>query len=200
MATCGPGSPARSGSIQCTTDAPVVPCAGTLGHGVGSAETRQFIKGPSFGTDQLGDVKTRIELTADARLSVISVDRVIGIASRLVDHVDAFIDAVIVWEKLFGTGDNQELSYRVSTNMACVLSDSAPERLELQSEIKKLYGLRSQIVHGGKHLTNNQARGTFERAQVLTLTALRRLLTEPRLVGGTTRDCMALVLGAQTDE
>jgi hypothetical protein len=120
-----------------------------------------------------------------------------SMADRLIDHVDALIDGVIVWENLFGTSDIQELSYRVSMTMACVLSQQPGLRLAYQSEIKNLYTLRSKIVHGGRHLRSGENRDKRDRVQELTLLAMRALLDRhPSLVGAKPEDFVAFIPGA----
>lgn len=167
-----------------------------LGPGTNGGSSRQFRQGPSFAPEDLANLSAWLDRVANPRLSMIAIARLTSMVQRF-DNVDSFIDAVIVWENLFGTGDNQELSYRVSTNMACVLSDAPAERVALQSELKKLYNLRSSVVHGGKHLTPWEAQATRHRAQVLTIHATQRLLGQhDELLGASANDFMALVLGA----
>ena len=115
--------------------------------------------------------------------------------SRISDHVDALIDGVIVWENLFAKGDAQELGFRVSVNMACVLTDDTSERVALQSEIKKLYGIRSKIVHGGYHPSPSEAAALRRRVQVLTLQSLQRIVkNHPQLLGADTNSFMSFVI------
>src|SRR5262249_313765 len=125
-------------------------CVEMIDGGGGSSTFQQFIKGKEFSADEVAEVERWLALVAHPRLPDIVVDRATRMVSRLTDQVDALIDGVVVWEALFGTGDTQELAYRVSMTMACVLSGSPTERAAYQDEIKKLYSLRSKIVHGGQ--------------------------------------------------
>jgi hypothetical protein len=60
---------------------------------------------------------------------------------------DILVDAVIAWENLFGS--NQETVLRVTSALAWLIEpDSPAERSTLQSRLKKLYTLRSNVVHG----------------------------------------------------
>jgi len=155
-----------------------------LGPGIVSASTRQFAEGPTITDQQLGDLEFWLNIIGNPSLSIIAVDRTTTMVSRVYDHTDALIDGVIVWENLFAKGDNNELSFRVSLNMACVLEDEPSKRIALQLEIKKLYQLRSQIVHGVFHANPWEMAKSRNRVQELTLLSLRRLLqTYPQLIG-----------------
>lgn len=63
------------------------------------------------------------------------------------DPLDKFIDAVIVWESMFGT--ETETSFRVTGSMALLLE---PENIEARKALHKrlsdLYSHRSKLVHG----------------------------------------------------
>lgn len=79
----------------------------------------------------------------------IAVRRFIGAASVRTDQADRLVDAVIVWENLFGTSQG-EPRLRISSAMAWLLKDDAVEREEFQIKLKDIYDFRSKIVHGGK--------------------------------------------------
>lgn len=168
-----------------------------LGHGSSSGSFRQFRKGPVFNERvEVEKLEHWLELTANPLLSPIAINRAISMTSRPTDHVDAFIDAVIVWENIFGTGDVQELSYRVSMTMACILDPDPERRADLQQEIKQLYNLRSKVVHGGTHLAGSEALAVRERSQELTIDALRSVLDRhPDLLGARAAELVRFVLG-----
>lgn len=60
---------------------------------------------------------------------------------------DMLIDAMIALESLFTM--SQELGFRLGTAVAHLLGANADDRNDLYRQIKRLYGLRSKIVHGG---------------------------------------------------
>ena len=108
--------------------------------------------------------------------------RLLSALSDRLDPVDAFIDAVIAWENLFGSGG--ELGFRISTSMAALLSSEQSERLDLQTQINKLYGQRSSVVHGGASLTPQLAAERRDDAIGYALKALRRLYRDhPEWIG-----------------
>jgi hypothetical protein len=61
---------------------------------------------------------------------------------------DALVDAAIALESMFAV--TQELSFRLSVAVAHLLADEPEGREDLYRRVKKLYTLRSAIVHGGK--------------------------------------------------
>ncbi|NOT09432.1 MAG: hypothetical protein HOP28_14675 [Gemmatimonadales bacterium] len=176
--------------VLATRLTPVLP-----GIGGGAARDR-VIEGPYLDTDGMARLQHWTTCLSACSLSDISTHRILSMMRRNAEHVDAFIDAVIVWENLFGLGDSQELSYRVSVNMAFVLADHPAERVALQREIKLLYNLRSRVVHGGEHLDGLKAHNTRLRAHELTLASLRKLLNSyPSLLGAKPDAFTALILG-----
>lgn len=155
-----------------------------LGPGIVSSSVSQFIKGPTISAEQLAELGFWMTRVSDPALSIIAADRATTMVGRISDHVDALIDGVIVWENLFAQGNDKELSFRVSLNMACVLEDDPAKRIALQVELKKLYELRSRIVHGGFPPNSSEVSRLRARVQDLTLLALKRLLqTHFQLLG-----------------
>jgi hypothetical protein len=68
---------------------------------------------------------------------------------RLRDE-DVVFDCFSALEALFAGGSTTEITYRLSLRAAKVLRATTEERIELFKRIKKLYGTRSKIVHGGQ--------------------------------------------------
>lgn len=94
---------------------------------------------------------------------------------------DALVDAVTAWESLLGS--NQEISFRVTASMARLLRPSVVEREELHTDLKRIYGLRSKIVHGAKDLTidgDDDLHDQRLRATAVGAQTLRTLLGERR--------------------
>lgn len=180
----------RSGAVPYAIASGQVLDGGTSG---GMAREMPF--SPYFDQAQMVNLEVWLNRLGEQPLPDVAIHRLTSMVERSSD-VDAFVDAVIVWEALFARGSTAELSYRLSTVMACVLSDNPIERVAYQQEIKKLYNMRSQVVHGGRHLTQSDAFITRQRAQQLTLSAVRRLvLDHPGLIGAGAHGLMAFVLG-----
>lgn len=80
----------------------------------------------------------------------IGVRRLLSAANVRTDMADRLVDAVIVWENLFGTSQG-ESRLRISTAMAWLLHpDDVEAREARQPQLRKIYDDRSSIVHGGK--------------------------------------------------
>lgn len=114
---------------------------------------------------------------------------------------DALVDAVTAWESLLG---GSEISFRVTASMARMLRSEFRERQALYTELNKIYKLRSQIVHGAKDVSIDDAARVHDRrlrATEVGAQVLRQLL-------GTRRDLLdcnaedrsiGLLLGSSAD-
>jgi Apea-like HEPN len=91
------------------------------------------------------------------------------------EPMDVFIDAVIAWESLFGTTEG-EPTFRVTTCLAALLEDDPARRVELKSQLGKIYALRSKVVHGSGDLKASE----YPRCQALevAIRAVRNLLAD----------------------
>lgn len=65
------------------------------------------------------------------------------------DELDRLIDLVIALEALFGDGDSSGITYKVAMRGACWLYKTESDRWDAFQTIKKFYGHRSRVVHGG---------------------------------------------------
>jgi hypothetical protein len=78
----------------------------------------------------------------------VAIRRTIRAVAERQDYSDALVDAVIAWENLVGARGDTTL--RVTGALAWLLATDADNRSDLQSEISKIYALRSDLVHGSK--------------------------------------------------
>lgn len=106
----------------------------------------------------------------------VAIRRALLAASQRPMPEDKLLDAVVVWENLFGS--RQETTMRVAASLAWLLADGATERKEIQSKVAKLYALRSAIVHGSRELTPEEAQTKPNEALMLALDALRKVFRE----------------------
>lgn len=60
------------------------------------------------------------------------------------------LSLTIIFEAMLSTG-NAEISHQVAERLAALLEAPGPDRLATYRDFKKLYELRSLIVHGGMH-------------------------------------------------
>jgi hypothetical protein len=66
---------------------------------------------------------------------------------------DRVVDSSVVLEALFSR-DDRELSYKVAVRSAALLGHTDAEALRVYTTVRKLYDLRSQIVHAGSSTSN----------------------------------------------
>ncbi|MET8850931.1 hypothetical protein [Amycolatopsis sp. NPDC004625] len=106
----------------------------------------------------------------------VSIRRALLAASQRPMPEDKLVDAVVVWENLFGAA--QETTLRVTTSLAWLLAEGADERKGLRERFSKIYRLRSGIVHGSKQLTREEAQTEPDEALKIALNALRAIFRD----------------------
>ncbi|WP_406862524.1 hypothetical protein ABZO31_19560 [Streptomyces sp. HUAS MG47] len=122
-----------------------------------------------------------------ARLSSVNFRR-LGIApQRLLrasaerrDHLDALIDAVIVWESLLGA--DREITYRVSAALSKLLYAGFEERSEFRKRATDIYRLRSQIVHGVDVRSDKVASASRDAIRIAKRALRSLVLDRPDLI------------------
>lgn len=86
---------------------------------------------------------------------------------------DILIDAVIVWENLFGA--RTETTLRVTSSLAWLLGNNAKDRLEKQAIYKKIYEFRSQVVHGNPKIDEKKLNEYSQDATKISIATLATL-------------------------
>jgi Apea-like HEPN len=97
---------------------------------------------------QLLDVEVwagRLEASRNGALQVAERRIVSAIAQRS-DSADSLIDAVVAWESLVGS--RAETVFRVTASLAILLESRSELRPALQKKLKKVYDIRSRVIHG----------------------------------------------------
>jgi hypothetical protein len=107
----------------------------------------------------------------------VSIRRTLLAAAERPDPTDALVDAVIAWENLVGSREG-EPTLRVAAAMAWLLGKDGDDRQKIRRQVAKVYGLRSEIVHGNRFLTPQEAATRREEALTITLQALRVLFKD----------------------
>lgn len=101
--------------------------------------------------------------------------------------VDRFVDSVMIWENMFGSGG--DVSLRIAASLACFLGERQGDRATLYEVVNALYRLRSQVVHGSVQLSDGEAAASAERALDIAIRGLRMLYqSRPELIGVSARD------------
>lgn len=117
------------------------------------------------------DYKRRHRRTLD-----VAVRRCVSAVCRD-DMNDAFVDAVIGWENLFGSAN--EALLRISISFGRLLGTDAASRRAISKRVKEDYELRSQLVHGARaELPASEVAAARDRALELLLDGLRALYGE----------------------
>jgi hypothetical protein len=111
--------------------------------------------------------------------------------------VDRFVDSVMIWENMFGSGG--DVSLRIAISLAWFLGTSQLDRANLYEAANNLYRLRSQVVHGGAQLSDGDAAISAERALDIAIRGLRTIYeSRPELISVSARD-RSLCAMLQTD-
>ncbi len=87
-----------------------------------------------------------VERSHHERASV-AIARTISAHERI-DPTDAFVDALIAWDALFGSPSGDAVTFRVASGFALLLGEDEEERRRLKKRAQELYRLRSAVVHG----------------------------------------------------
>jgi hypothetical protein len=106
--------------------------------------------------------------------------RTLAAVSDRTDLLDGFIDAVMAWENMFS--DRPETNLRVCGAIAWLLEpDTYERRSRLFSELKDLYGKRSNLVHGALETVPDPAR-CRDRAVRIAVECMKRLYADEQLL------------------
>jgi len=94
----------------------------------------------------------------------------------------AFIKAAIALEIIFTYNERDiitpSIMNQISESIALILGSSVDERLKLESSVKKLYGLRSKIVHSGH---KNISQADYKTLVEIARSVIIRILTSDKL-------------------
>lgn len=107
----------------------------------------------------------------------VGLRRLLTATTSRTDPSDAFVDAVIVWENMFGA--KAETTFRVTGSVAKLLGPDDPDgRLDLRRELGGLYEKRSRLVHGGKEPSAKELEEFRKRAIEIASECFRKLYRE----------------------
>lgn len=103
----------------------------------------------------------------------VAVRRALLAAAERQSPEDVLVDAIVVWENLFGS--NQDTTMRVTGALAWLLTTNTAEREQEQQRLKKIYELRSKVVHGARQMTTQEMQTFPQEALDVALEALRKI-------------------------
>lgn len=101
-------------------------------------------------------------LLADSKRITIAISRFVSASVNRNDFNDSLIDAVIGLENLFG--NRSEISFSVSLGVAALLGRTPNDRHNYFSAVKKIYNIRSKIIHGSSTCKENNIRESRDQA------------------------------------
>jgi len=83
---------------------------------------------------------------------------------------------------MFGSGEG-EVTFRVANAIARLLAPGDPKNgRALIAEVKRLYGIRSKLLHGAKEPSASESVDYRNRATSISLRCLRQLYAMPTLL------------------
>jgi hypothetical protein len=100
----------------------------------------------------------------------VAIRRLLAAVAERRTPEDILVDAVIVWENLFGA--RTETTLRVSSSLAWLLGDNANDRKDKQSKYKKIYDFRSKVVHGSPDVNEQKLVEYSQDAVQISISAL----------------------------
>ena len=121
--------------------------------------------------EEVGEVTPRLD---------VALSRMIRVGSERRDPVDALIDAVVAWENMVGS--KAETTFKVCAALAWLLEpDDEGKRVALFSKAKKIYALRSDLVHGSVDADPDLAPEYGQEALAIAVRAFRRIHADTTL-------------------
>ena len=103
----------------------------------------------------------------DSRFTVAARRLFLGMERRLL--LDRIIDYMIGLEAMYLPDGNEELSFRLSLRAALLLYSDPLERKEIYNFLRKMYKVRSNIVHGNKYTLNKDEINKLEEILRMSL-------------------------------
>lgn len=110
-----------------------------------------IIKSYTYDEDQLEWIREYLEAVGNLFEKSEKYQTALLALDRAITETRFSMALMTLWgalEQLFSPDDKQELSYRISLNIACYLKQKGEERLSLFKSIRKLYAARSKAAHG----------------------------------------------------
>ena len=126
-------------------------------------------------TEQVGEWKIWTTRIGKNRIPTIGVAirRMLAAVGERRTMEDILVDAVIVWENLFGA--STETTLRISSSLSWLLGTSRPDRMIRLARYKRIYGFRSKVVHGAPQVDSQKLQEYGFEAVQTSILALRAI-------------------------
>ncbi|MYB21687.1 MAG: hypothetical protein F4Y29_04045 [Chloroflexi bacterium] len=115
--------------------------------------------------------------------SLIRAVRWAGRAAESESFEDKFLFSVVALESLLLSGSDRELSFRLSLLVARTLGRDAVSRQKISRDVRRLYGLRSKLVHDGRFEVTEDDQ---DLAMTIAIETIAQLLTDENVQTFTT--------------
>lgn len=107
----------------------------------------------------------------------IAIRRTLQASAERTDMADVLLDSVVAWENLVGS--RQETTFKVTAALSYLFfPDDSEKRKDLYRDLKKIYSVRSNLVHGSTPLEGKKGYEDAECALSVAIKALRIIFTE----------------------
>jgi hypothetical protein len=106
----------------------------------------------------------------------VAIGRILAAIAERRRPDDVLVDAVIVWENLFGA--TTETTLRVTSSLAWLLGTSESDRREKQKVFKNIYTYRSAVVHGAPNPDAQKLQDYSNQAVAISIDALRAVFQD----------------------
>lgn len=121
--------------------------------------------------EEIGDVTDKLD---------VALTRIVRVSSERRDPADALIDSVVAWENMLGSGT--ETTFKVSAAIAWLLEPrDKGRRVTTFHRAKKLYAIRSDLVHGATTSIPDNLSELSREALLMAISAYRIIHTLPEL-------------------
>lgn len=111
----------------------------------------------------------------------VAIRRMLAAVAERRSPEDILVDAVIVWENLFGA--RSETTLRVTSSLAWLLGSSPEDRKTRQKAYKDIYNFRSRVVHGDSRVDQAKLQQYAMDAVDISIEALSEIFnTRPDLL------------------
>lgn len=121
--------------------------------------------------EELGEVTPRLD---------VALNRMVRVASERRDPADALIDAVIAWENMLGS--KSETTFKVCAALSWLIEPEDEERRRtLFAKAKKIYDIRSLLIHGSEDSGTHLVSELGQEALALAVLAFRRIHVDSSL-------------------
>jgi hypothetical protein len=180
LADSGIGDPLKPVPALHVVTAPYMGFLG--GMTVPQLDSRALTRSLPLTEAEISSVRTWIDLldTRPVNTIAVALDRIVTASTERRRNEDVLIDSVMAWESLVGT--DGESTFRVTASLSHLLEADPAKRRALQHDLKKVYNVRSRVVHGESSSAPALRDSAVKALSVAKRAAAVIVMTEPWLL------------------